>query len=92
MFRVEGRRDFAGRNHTEEFSQVENYVRGVRTKIPSTLPLISGLLLKKKKKKGGGGKRAARLKSHWTTIMFGGLPDTQAHGTVLGVTLVIFVK
>jgi len=31
---MEGRRDFAGRNPTEEFSQVENYVRGVRMKIP----------------------------------------------------------
>jgi hypothetical protein len=51
MFRMEGRRDFAGRNHIEEFSQVENYVRGVRTKIPSTLPLISRLLLMKEKKK-----------------------------------------
>jgi len=58
MFRMEGRRDFAGRNHTEEFSQVENYVRGVCTKIPSTLPLISRLLLKKAKKS------VTRLESH----------------------------
>jgi len=86
MFLLEGRRDFAGRNHTEVFSQVESYVRGVRTKIPSTLPLISRLLLKKAKKEW------LDLKSHWTTIMFGGLPDTQANGTVLDVTLVIFVK
>jgi hypothetical protein len=49
MFRMEGRRDFADRNHTDEFSQVENYVRGVRTKIPSTLPLISRLQLNAKK-------------------------------------------
>jgi hypothetical protein len=58
----------------------------VRTKIPSTLPLISRLPLKKTKKEW------LNLKSHWTTVMFRGLPDTQAHGSVLGVTLVIFVK
>jgi hypothetical protein len=80
MFRMEGRRDFAVRNHTEEFSQVENYVCGGRTKKPSTLPLMSRLLLMKAKKK------VTRLKSHWATIMFDGLPDTQAHHTVLGVT------
>jgi hypothetical protein len=50
MFRLEGRRDFARRNHAEEFSQVGNYVCGMRTKILSTFPLSSRLLWGGKKK------------------------------------------
>jgi hypothetical protein len=57
MFRMEGRQDFAGRNYTEEFSQVQNYVRGVRMKTPSR-PYPSSLDLKESKK------RSTRLNDH----------------------------